>query len=506
MYVGPPPRRSAAIRRVTLCALVLVGALAVLELGLRIAGVGDPWARFERRAGLDDFARYLAPDELVPGGWRTQMYGDAAREVHVAPRDARARVLLLGGSTVSGLDEKALAMALDAAEPRRGHEVINLGRPGYGAERVLILLRQALPTLQPDVVVISVGQQEFLEPGLGAALAEGDGPSLLDGLRCAGLAASLWEPRPERVPWEGDGEPEPIGGWEGRPEGFTPAGRDCIYQAFGRLVDSIVATTQGSGARLVLCTSASNLLVPPSLPDHQQPLPPALKAQFDAAREKVHAALPERVVAGLLRIAPDKPPLLPGFYWWGEELRVARVKTGPPPSEGVAAPQLRALAAPFDGGAQWGDPEYWDPRLHQLMNTLHDFHERKLTPEERAAVERAKAAAEEAVAISPGHGYAVFELGLAQYLLGEDEAAVSRLREAQLLDLHPNRGNDRTNALVRAAAARAPDVVLADLEALLRDASPNGLVGYELVADACHLQPGARRATLAVLVPAILRP
>ena len=100
----------------------------------------------------------------------------------------------------------------------------------------------------------------------------------------------------------------------------------------------------------------------------------------------------------------------------------------------------------------------------------------------------------------------VFELGLAQYLLGEDDAAVARLREAQLLDLHPNRGNDRTNALVRAAAAGAPNVVLADLEALLRDASPNGLVGYELVADACHLQPGARRAELDALVPVILRP
>jgi hypothetical protein len=415
-------------------------------------------------------------------------------------------VLLLGGSTVSGLDQKALAAVLDAAEPGRGHEVINFGRPGYGAERVLILLRQALPTLQPDVVVVSVGQQEFLEPGLGAAMAEGEGPSLLDGLRCAGLVAGWWGPRPERAPWDGDVEPEPIGTWEGRPEGFTPAGHDCIYQAFGRLVDSMVAATRGSGTRLVLCTSASNLLVPPSMPDHQQPLPPALRAQFDAAREKVHAALPERFVGGLIRTAADKPPLHLAFAWWGEDLRLARVQTGPPPSEGVTAPQLRTLAAPFDGGAQWSDSDYWDPRVHQLMNTLHDFHERNLTPEERAAVEQAKAAAEEAVAISPGHAYAVFELGLAQYLLGEDEAAVARLREAQTLDLHPNRGNDRTNALVRAAAENQPSVVLADLEALLRDASPNGLVGYELVADACHLQPGARRATLEVLVPAILRP
>ncbi|HEX5012114.1 MAG TPA: hypothetical protein VFY71_17135 [Planctomycetota bacterium] len=506
MLVQPLPRRRSLAQRIVLGALVLVGLLVLAEVGLRVAGVGDPWERFERRAGLSDTVRYLSPDELVAGGWRTQMYGDAAREVQVPARDARARVLLLGGSTVSGLEAKVLAAALDAAQPGRGHEVINLGRPGYGAERVLILLRQALATLHPDVVVVSVGQQEFFEPGLGAALAEGKGLSPLDELRCAGLVASLWEPRLDRVPWEGDGEPEPLGSWVGRMAGFTPAGRDCIYEAFGRLLDSIVALTHRAGARLVLCTSASNLLVPPSTPDHQQPLPPALRAQFDAARERVHAALPERFVAGLIRTAPDKPPLILGFRWWGEELRSARVQTGPPPSQGVAALPLRALAAPFDGGAQWSDPDYWDPRVHQLVGTLHDFHERKLTPEERAAVEEAKAAAEEAVSISPGHAYAVFELGLAQYLLGEDEAAVGRLREAQLLDLHPNRGNDRTNALVREAAARAPDVVLADLEALLRDASPNGLVGYELMADASLLQPGARKAELAALVPAILRP
>ena len=224
MFSGQPRRRARIALRVALVLLALGGLLVGAEAGLRAAGAAGPWERFELRAGLDDFARYLAPDELVPGGWRTQMYGDAAREVHVPPRDAHARVLLLGGSTVSGLDEKALAATLDAAEPGRGHEVINLGRPGYGAERVLILLRQALPTLKPDIVVVSVGQQEFLEPGLGAVMAEGDGPSALDGLRCAGLVASLWEPRVGRVPWDGHGEPEPIGEWEGRPEGFTPAG------------------------------------------------------------------------------------------------------------------------------------------------------------------------------------------------------------------------------------------------------------------------------------------
>src|SRR5262249_15188404 len=162
-----------------------------------------------------------------------------------------------------------------------------------------------------------------------------------------------------------------------------------------------------------------------------RPLPASLKSQFDAAREKVHAALPERLVSGLIRTAPDKPPLHLSFAWWGEELRLARVPQGPPPSQGVAAPELLALAAPFAGGAQWCAPDYWDPRVQELMTSLHDFHERQLTPGERAAIEQAKVAAEEAVAISPGHAYAVFELGLAQYLLGEDGPAVARLREAQ---------------------------------------------------------------------------
>ena len=61
------------------------------------------------------------------------------------------------------------------------------------------------------------------------------------------------------------------------------------------------------------------------------------------------------------------------------------------------------------------------------------------------------------------------------------------------LDLDTS-GNDHSNGRVRAVAERSSDVVFFDARAWLEACTPEGLVGYELVMDACHLQPGARLA------------
>jgi hypothetical protein len=504
MFSGSPSPRARTASRVAIAILVLAGLLVAAELGLRAAGVGDPWQRFERRAGLNDGARYLAPDELVPGGWRTQMFGDASKEVLVPPRDARARILILGGASASAIPGPALAVALDAAQTGRGHEVISLARADYGAERLLILLREALPALKPDVVVVSMGQHEFFEPGLGADVARGDGPTALEQLRVANWLASLGETPTSRVPWEGGPDPEPVRPWEEGAE-LTHATGDAIYATFGRFVDEMVAETRAAGVRLVLCTSPANMLAQPSLPGHSEPLSPEQAAEFARLREQVHAALPLRLVGGLIRLGPDLPPLHMSLPMWGPESLVPGAPAPKKASRGRKAPPLRALAAPWDTGAQWSDPEYWDPLVHLLMGTVQQFHERQLSPEERASVEQAVQAAQQAVALSPGHAHAVFELGLALYLSGDEAGGVAWLRDAQTLDLRPNRANDRTNGQLRAAAA-SPGVALADVDGLLRGASPDGLVGYELMADACHMHVAARDETLRVVVAAILQP
>jgi hypothetical protein len=60
-----------------------------------------------------------------------------------------------------------------------------------------------------------------------------------------------------------------------------------------------------------------------------------------------------------------------------------------------------------------------------------------------------------------------------------------------------------TNGAVRVIAAEH-DVELLDIEQLFRDRSPHGLVGYEIMTDVCHMQPGVRPVLMADLVPGIL--
>jgi hypothetical protein len=491
-----------SVRHIGRALLIVLVLLAGVELVLRAVGLGDPQERFALHAGLNDFARYLAPDELVPGGWRTQIFGNAGQEVHIPPRDGRVRVLLLGGANTSAMPDERLAAALDAAQPGRAHEVVNLGRPGYGSERVLILLRQALQALRPDVVVVRCGHGEFVEPGFGAALAAGARPEVWNELRLVNLVAELFETDPTRMAWAAGPEPEERRTWPVPSPIASHATARRVYDAYRFHLQSMVRAARSAGARLVLCTVASNMLFYPAVSAHLEPLAPGQQAEFDRLRESAYALLPRRLVAGLLRIGPDWPALAPGWELWGEKR--ARLEGAPTPRLVIRAPpMLRALGAPFDHGPLWPPAENWDPRLQYFMVILQAFHERQLCVEERAAVEQAAAAFEHAVALSPGHAHAAFELGLCRYLLGDDEGAVQLLRRAECLDLRPNRGNDLTNDIVREVASE-PGVALVDVDALVAGACPGGLVGFELIMDSCTLQPGARAAVAEALVPAIV--
>ena len=96
------------------------------------------------------------------------MRDDPELEVLVPPKGERRRVLLVGGSNTQlfpgeVLEERLVARSAEAGG-RRGWEVVNLGRPGYGSERLRIYLAQAM-VLEPDVVVIYTGHNEFVEAG-----------------------------------------------------------------------------------------------------------------------------------------------------------------------------------------------------------------------------------------------------------------------------------------------------------------------------------------------------
>ena len=496
--LGPSPRR---VLRVLLAVLV---ALAGAELGLRAAGAADPMQRMAARAGLNDFARYVAPDELVPGGWRTQLFAEAGAELRIPPRDRRVRVLLLGGANTSAVDEGGLQARLDELGGAGRFEVVNLGRPGFGSERLLIMGRQAVAALRPDVVVIRSGHGEWIEPGLGAELAAGLRPEGRDRWRVLNLLAGWLDPSPLDVAADGGPDPEALRPWpEGHPA-LSFAGTDRVLEVFRRDLLGLLDAVDTAGARCVLGTVAGNMLYLPVMPAHSRKLEPAQQAEFDRLRGQAHAEVPGRLVAGLIRTGPERPPVRLVFRHWGGQFAGNLNPDFQPPSAGRAAPVLRWLPLLADGPPPWPDPQLWDPSVHELLGTLAALHARELSEAELAAVRDAAGLAEQALAIDPGHAHAAFEAGLYHYLAGDLERAAQRLDDAAALDLRPNRGNRRINGIVREVAAAHPDVSLVDVDRIVRQAFPDGITGYELFPDAAHLHAGAQPHVARLFVPAIL--
>ncbi len=497
--LGPSPRR---VLRVLLAVLVaLVGA----ELGLRAADAGDPMQRVAARAGLNDFARYVAPDELLPGGWRTQLFAEAGAELKIPPRDRRVRVLLLGGANTSAVDEGGLQARLDELSGAGRFEVVNLGRPGFGSERLLIMGRQAVAALRPDVVVIRSGHGEWIEPGLGAELAAGLRPEGRDRWRVLNVMAGWLDPSPLDVVVDGGPDPEPLRRWPDGHAALTFACTERVLEAFRRNLAGLLDAAHDAGARCVLGTVAGNMLYLPVMPAHSRALDPARQAEFDRLRGQAHAAVPGRLIAGLIRTGPDRPPVRLVFRHWGAELAGNQNPDFRPSSQGRVAPKLRGLPTLVNGPPVWPDPQLWDPSVHELLGTLSAFHARELSEQELASVRHAAELVEQALAIDPGHAHAAFEAGLYHYLAGDLERASQRLDDAAALDLRPNRGNRRLNGSVRELAAAHPDVSLVDVERIVRQAFPDGVTGYELFADAAHLHTGAQAEVARLFVPAILK-
>lgn len=496
------------LRAALFSVLPLLALLIVLELLFWALGMGDPQEQLSLTRGFDDRARYFVPDEAQPGGWRTQMFDQPGDEVHVPPRDDRKRVLLFGGSNCRLFSADDLQAQLDAAAPGRRHEVINLGRPGYGSERELILLRQALVALEPDVVVFYCGHNEFVEAGFAAELAQEwkqpwlhRAAMLAQRLRTINVLVGLLRADPTTA---ADGPPpEPR---VERSENFSlyPEQTLIYYDQYRKNLHAVCRETERRGTGLVLCTVVGNMLSPPTVSRHNRSISAEARREFNNLAGRAHELVPERLVRGLIRLGDDRPLVRLHWHEWGEHMLQSDLyrRKQQSPRE---PPVLRPLLPPLDGPPLWTDPAGWEPVVFELLSTMSAFHARDLTPEERESVHGALDAARRAVELSPDNALEVFELGLYLYLAGDTQQAVERLHEAARLDCAPNRGNDITNGIVREVAAEHPRAILVDADALFLERSPDGLVGYECIMDNCHLHPGARHVLMADFVPAIER-
>ncbi len=167
---NPDPRRRARRWGFPLAA-VAVGLLPLLflEVGLRVVGVAEPASGTDPLAG---FNRQLRLFERT--GDRYQVI--RSREPFFQPQGFAAvkpangfRVFCFGGSTVYGHPyladtafPKWLELELAATRPDRRVEVVNCGGISYASYRLAPIVREVL-AYQPDLIVLAMGHNEFLE-------------------------------------------------------------------------------------------------------------------------------------------------------------------------------------------------------------------------------------------------------------------------------------------------------------------------------------------------------
>jgi tetratricopeptide (TPR) repeat protein len=163
------------LRRKLLFPLAAVGLglllLAGLEVGLRLFGVAafdpDPFVGFAGshpffiQVGRGGEARF----QINP---RHQQFFNEVGFPAKKPAGSY-RVFVAGGSVAMGFPfyepgsfARFLQVGLDALEPGRAHQVINVGAFGYASYRVARVVEEVLH-YQPDLIVVMTGHNEFLE-------------------------------------------------------------------------------------------------------------------------------------------------------------------------------------------------------------------------------------------------------------------------------------------------------------------------------------------------------
>lgn len=168
--------RSRTVNLVLAAAAVLV-ALALVEGGLRLAGLYAPPAQPIKPGQPELFEPHPAIGyRLQPARTTTYEYprgsghqltvvanGDGFRsDREFGGKDDRRRILVVGDSFVFGLGvaaQERVTEQLEALEP--AWRVDNLGMTGWGVDLMVRALEQLGPKIRPDVVVLAVYTDDF---------------------------------------------------------------------------------------------------------------------------------------------------------------------------------------------------------------------------------------------------------------------------------------------------------------------------------------------------------
>ncbi len=114
-------------------------------------------------------------DPGAPWTWSINEHGYRGR-AHAGGRSAAgARIVFLGDSTTFGMgvnDEETFPACLESLLRKRlgadGIECVNLGVPEYNLHQMAVLAAEALPVLQPDLVVVNVSTDDAEPERMGA--------------------------------------------------------------------------------------------------------------------------------------------------------------------------------------------------------------------------------------------------------------------------------------------------------------------------------------------------
>jgi tetratricopeptide (TPR) repeat protein len=259
-----------------LAILVALSPFVVVEIALRIAGVGrpqladDPFVGFSATRPLfvssDDGKRY----EIAPG--RLTHFRPDAFDAVKQPDELR--VFCLGGSTVQGRPfsietsfAKFVEIGLQAANPERRVKVVNCGGVSYATYRLVPILEEVL-NYSPDLIIFCEGHNEFLEDRTYAEIKQS--PALLtwfeeqaSRLHTFALLRDAWQAKssPTPKPTTLDAEVNARLDWRGGLDAYhrDPQWQWRCIEHFGFNILRVIALCRERGVPLVLINPAANL-------------------------------------------------------------------------------------------------------------------------------------------------------------------------------------------------------------------------------------------------------
>lgn len=197
------------------------------------------------------------------------------QSVRVPKPGGELRVVVVGGSAAAGLGlsprvsyPALLERSLAAAFPDRQVQVINLGTVAFAARQVEVLTEAALRELAPDLVVISSGNNEFLEPHAiryraATASLRSQLKSMLGELELVKLLRRIsgTEPRSVDPPERRDGDDDGAAITQGRIIEQIDFGESDFEDVLSDYEQALLRTAHrvlDQGVPLLLCTVAVN--------------------------------------------------------------------------------------------------------------------------------------------------------------------------------------------------------------------------------------------------------